>query len=35
LRDYLNWPEIVCAENTFGFHASKGADIPHADKPDF
>jgi hypothetical protein len=35
LRDYLNWPEVVCAENTFGFHASRGADIPHADKPDF
>jgi hypothetical protein len=35
LRDYLNWPEIVCAENTFGFHASRGADIPHANKPDF
>jgi hypothetical protein len=35
LRDRLPWPEIVCAENTFGFHASKGADIPHADKPDF
>jgi hypothetical protein len=35
LRDYLNWPEIACAENTFGFHASKGSDIPHADKPDF
>jgi hypothetical protein len=35
LRDYLNWPEIACAENTFGFHASRGAEIPHADKPDF
>src|ERR1700682_5995419 len=35
VRDYLNCPEIVCAENTFGFHASRGADIPHANKPDF
>jgi hypothetical protein len=35
LRDFQNWPEVVCAENTFGFHASKGEDIPHADKPDF
>src|SRR6516162_7603961 len=23
LRDRLEWPEVVCAENTFGFHADK------------
>jgi hypothetical protein len=35
LRDRLEWPEIACAENTFGFHHSKDADVPRADKPDF
>jgi hypothetical protein len=35
LRDRLEWPEIVCAENTFGFHHSKDADVPRADRPDF
>jgi len=35
LRDRLEWPEIVCAENTFGFHADKDLGVPHADKADF
>jgi hypothetical protein len=35
LRDRLEWPEIVCAENTFGFHADKDIGVPHADKADF
>jgi hypothetical protein len=35
LRDRLEWPEIACAENTFGFHHSKDADLPRAEKPDF
>jgi hypothetical protein len=32
LRDRLEWPEIACAENVFGFHH---AEVPHADKADF
>jgi hypothetical protein len=35
LRDRLEWPEIACAENTFGFHHSADAGLPRADKPDF
>lgn len=35
LRDRLEWPEIVCAENTFSFHADKELGVPHADNPDF
>jgi hypothetical protein len=35
LRDRLEWPEIACAENTFGFHHSQDADLPRAAKPDF
>jgi hypothetical protein len=35
LRDRLEWPEIVCAENTLGFHHGKDADVPRADRPDF
>jgi hypothetical protein len=35
LRDHLDWPEIVCAENTFGFHHGRDADVPRADVPDF
>ncbi|HEY6254582.1 MAG TPA: hypothetical protein VIY51_02205 [Xanthobacteraceae bacterium] len=35
LRDYLEWPEIACAENTFGFHGGKDGHIPNAAKPDF
>jgi len=31
----LEWPEIACAENTFGFHHDKDADVPRADRPDF
>jgi hypothetical protein len=35
LRDRLEWPEIACAENTFGFHHDKDAVVPQASKPDF
>jgi len=35
LRDRLEWPEVVCAENTFSFHADKELGVPRADKPDF
>jgi len=35
LRDRDEFPEVVCAEGRFGFHNHEGADLPHADKPDF
>jgi hypothetical protein len=35
VRDRLEWPEVVCAENTFGFHSDKDIGIPHADQVDF
>ncbi len=35
LRDRGDFPEGVCAENTFSFHNNAEADFPHADKPDF
>ena len=35
LRERGEFPEAVCAENTFSFHNNKNADFPHADKPDF
>jgi hypothetical protein len=35
LRDRLEWPEVVCAENPFGFYHDKDAGVPRADKPDF
>ena len=35
LRDRLEWPEVACAENTFGFHHSNDADVPRAEHPDF
>jgi hypothetical protein len=35
VRDRLEWPEIVCAENPFGFHSDKEIGVPHADKADF
>jgi hypothetical protein len=35
LRDRLEWPEVSCAENPFGFHSDKDVGIPRADKPDF
>jgi hypothetical protein len=35
LRDHLEWPEVACAENTFGFHHSTDASVPSANKPDF
>jgi len=34
LRDRGDFPEIVCADNTFSFHHQEG-DVPHADRPDF
>jgi hypothetical protein len=34
-RDRLEWPEIACAENTFGFHHGADADVPQAQRPDF
>jgi hypothetical protein len=35
LRDRLEWPEIACAENTFGFHQGPDEGVPRAAKPDF
>jgi hypothetical protein len=35
LRDRNEWQEQACAEGRFGFHNHEGADLPHADKPDF
>jgi hypothetical protein len=35
LRDRLEWPEAACAENPFGFHHAKDAELPRADTPDF
>jgi len=35
LRDHDGFPEAACAEGRFGFHNHAGADLPHADKPDF
>jgi hypothetical protein len=35
LRDRLEWPEVVCAENRFAFHHNPDGDIPTATKPDF
>jgi hypothetical protein len=35
LRDRLEWAEVVCAENPFGFHSDKEIGVPHADKADF
>jgi hypothetical protein len=35
VRDYLEWPEVVCAENPFGFHSDKEIGVPHAIKADF
>jgi hypothetical protein len=35
LRDRREWPEEACAEGTFGFHHTKDASIPRADRPDF
>ena len=34
LRDRGDFPEIVCAENSFAFH-NRSSDLPHADGPDF
>jgi hypothetical protein len=35
LRDRNEWQEQACAEGRFGFHNHEGADLPHADNPDF
>jgi len=35
LRDRGEWPEVACAENTFGFHVDQSVGIPTAKKPDF
>ncbi len=35
VRDHLEWPEVVCAENPAGFHNDKEIGIPHATKADF
>ena len=35
LRSRLEWPEVVCAENPFGFYHDKDTGVPRADKPDF
>jgi hypothetical protein len=35
LRDRLEWPEVSCAENPYGFHSDKDIGVPHADRPDF
>jgi hypothetical protein len=32
LRDRLEWPEIVCAENTHEYYNKKESDVPYADK---
>lgn len=35
LRDHLEWPEIVCAENAFAFHSDVDGHVPSAATPDF
>jgi len=35
LRDRLDWPEVVCAENPSGFYHDKDVGVPQAKKPDF
>lgn len=35
LRDRLDWPEVVCAENPSGFYHDKDVGVPTAAKPDF
>jgi hypothetical protein len=35
VRDRLEWPEVVCAENQLGFYKDPQAGVPKADKPDF
>jgi hypothetical protein len=35
LRDRLEWPEIVCAENTHEYYNNKESDVPFATKADF
>jgi len=35
LRDRLDWPEVVCAENPSGFYHDKDVGVPQAAKPDF
>jgi hypothetical protein len=35
LRASIEWPEIVCAENTHEYYAGKDTAVPTSDKPDF
>lgn len=35
VRDHVEWPEVVCAENPAGFHSDKNIGVPHAEKVDF
>jgi hypothetical protein len=35
LRDRLEWPEVVCAENTHEYYNNKESDVPVAARPDF
>jgi len=35
LRDRGEWPEVVCAENTFGFHYNQDVGFPTAKRTDF
>ena len=35
VRDRLEWPEVVCAENPFGFYPDKDVGVSRADKLDF
>jgi len=35
LRDRLEWPEVVCAENPAGFYHDKDVGVPQAAKSDF
>ena len=35
LRDHLEWPEVVCAENLHEYYNNKDLDVPTAAKPDF
>ena len=34
-RGTEDWPETVCAENTYEYYSNKNSDVPTADKPDF
>jgi hypothetical protein len=34
-RVWLEWPEVICAENTHEYYAAKDTAVPRADNPDF